>query len=181
LFQVWSWPSCWSASGELGAHGIGNPPSNFRHVALAGRVRLGPVTVRFLDAVRRWIRVRRPATVRLPNPVWCQVEPTGSMPRKSGRLRVADSSIGRGRSPNVRRWILVLNRLLRPWIVYTELTLSVLLVFVGFGQTVWGRGGPQSSAARTASSGNFIIVLGVVFLALSLLLLVLMRRRRPRR
>jgi hypothetical protein len=67
----------------------------------------------------------------------------------------------------------VLNRLLRPWIVYTELTLSVLLVFVGFGQRTWG-GEPHSAA-----SGNFILLLGAVCLAFSLLLLVLMLRRRP--
>lgn len=80
-----------------------------------------------------------------------------------------------------REAVTLLNRLLRPWIVYTELTLSVLLIFVVFGQKIWGGSGPQSPAAGTASSGNFIIVLGVVFLALSLPLLALMLRRRPRR
>jgi len=67
----------------------------------------------------------------------------------------------------------LLNRLLRPWVVYTELTLSVLLVFTGLGQKVWGGGGPHSSAAGTAASGNFIMLLGAICVVFSLLLLAL--------
>ncbi len=97
-----------------------------------------------------------------------------------GRLQFDDSSTGS--TPVIKREaVTLLNRLLRPWVVYTELTLSVLLIFVGLGQKVWGGGGPHSSAAGTASSGTFIMLLGAIFLVLSLLLLALMLRRRPRR
>lgn len=96
-----------------------------------------------------------------------------------GTLRVDDSSTGS--TPVIKPEVgTLLNRLLRPWVVYTELTLSVLLVFTGLGQKVWGGGGPHSSAAGTAASGNFIMLLGAICVVFSLLLLALMLRRRHR-
>lgn len=68
----------------------------------------------------------------------------------------------------------MLDRLLRPQIVYTELILSVLLVFVGFGEKIWGN---EPHASR---GGNLILLLAAVCVAFSLTLLVLMLRRRRR-
>ncbi len=70
----------------------------------------------------------------------------------------------------------MLDRLLRfPVVVYTELALSILLVFVGLGEKLWGNG-PHPDAA-----GNFILTLAAVCLAFSLTLLVLLMVRRRRR
>jgi hypothetical protein len=77
--------------------------------------------------------------------------------------------------------VTLLNRLLRPWFVYTELTLSLLLIFVGLGQKLWGGGGPNASAAGAEASGNFIMLLGAAFLVMSLMLLTAMVWRRRRR
>ena len=69
----------------------------------------------------------------------------------------------------------MVDRLLRPWVVYTDLALSVLLVFVGLAEKHW------RNDRHPGAAGNFILILAVVCLAFSLTLLVLMTLRRRRR
>ena len=71
----------------------------------------------------------------------------------------------------------MLDRMLRPQLVYTCLFLSVLLILVGIGESMWGneRGSP--------ANGHFWIIVGAVLVVIFFLLLftMLYRRRGPRR
>jgi hypothetical protein len=71
---------------------------------------------------------------------------------------------------------LMLDRILQPWLVYSGLTLSSLLILVGLGMRAWG------DRPYSPETGLLVVWISVSLVAFFLVLLVamLLRRRGPK-